>query len=149
MKIERWSVWLANLDPVIGSEQGKTRPVIVVSQTTLNQTLPVVNVLPITSRKPNRRIYPNETLLSSQMANLSNESIVLCYQIRTLDKQRLIKIIGNLDDPVLQEEITEALCFQLEILLLIYRLSLSRLSRGGCLKSNFREQLIRCFQPTF
>ena len=116
MKIERWSVWLANLDPVVGSEQGKTRPVIVVSQTALNQTLPVVNVLPITSRKPNRRVYPNETLLATQTANLSKESIVLCYQIRTLDKQRLIKMIGDLDDPVIQEEITEALCFQLEIL---------------------------------
>lgn len=116
MKIERWSVWLANLDPVVGSEQGKTRPVLIVSQTPLNQTLPVVNVLPITSRKPNRRIYPNETLLTVQTAGLTNESIVLCYQIRTLDKQRLLKLIGNLDNPVIQEEVTEALCFQLEIL---------------------------------
>ncbi len=116
MKIVRWSVWLANLDPVVGSEQGKTRPVLVISQTALNQTLPVVNVLPITARKTNRRIYPNETLLVSQTANLTNESIVLCYQIRTLDKQRLIKMIGNLSDQVIQEEITEALCFQLEIL---------------------------------
>lgn len=115
MKIERWSVWLANLDPVVGSEQGKTRPVLVVSQTALNQTLPVVNVLPITSRKPNRRIYPNETLLVKHTANLPNESIVLCYQIRTLDKQRLLRLIGILDDTVLQEEIIEALCFQLEI----------------------------------
>ena len=89
---------------------------IVLSQTALNQTLPVVNVLPITSRKPNRRIYPNETLLAAQTANLPNESIVLCYQIRTLDRQRLIKMIGDLDDPVIHEEITEALCFQLEIL---------------------------------
>lgn len=88
---------------------------LVLSQTTLNQTLPVVNVLPITSRKPNRRIYPNETLLAAQTANLPNESIVLCYQIRTLDKQRLLKLIGNLDEAVVQEEITEALCFQLEI----------------------------------
>lgn len=116
MKIERWSVWLANLDPVVGSEQGKTRPVLVISQALLNQTLPVVNVLPITSRKPNRRVYPNEALLPAQTANLTNESIVLCYQIRTLDKQRLIKMIGNLDDSVIQEEITEAVCFQLEIL---------------------------------
>ena len=116
MKIERWSIWLANLDPIVGSEQGKTRPVLVVSQTALNQTLPVVNVLPITSRKPSRRVYPNETLLAAQTGNLPNESIVLCYQIRTLDKQRLFKLIGNLDDAVIQEEITEALCFQLEIL---------------------------------
>ena len=91
MKINRWSVWLANLDPVVGSQQGKTRPVLVVSQTALNQTLPVINVLPITSRKPNRRIYPNEALLSKHTANLTNESIVLCFQIRTLDKQRLVK----------------------------------------------------------
>ena len=62
MTIPRWSVWLANLDPVIGSEQGKTRPVLVISQTALNDVLPVVNVLPVTSRKPYRRIYPNEAL---------------------------------------------------------------------------------------
>ncbi len=116
MKFGRWSVWLADLDPVVGSEQGKTRPVLIVSQTPLNQALPVVNVIPITSRKPNRRIYPNETLLTAQTAGLTNESIVLCYQIRTLDKQRLVRLIGNLNDPVIQEEIIDALCFQLEIL---------------------------------
>ena len=104
MNVERWSVWLANLDPVIGSEQGKTRPVLVMRQTALNQTLPVVNVL------------PNEALLPIQTANLTKESIVLCYQIRTLDKQRLVNKIGNLNAPILQEKITEALCFQLEIL---------------------------------
>jgi mRNA interferase MazF len=115
MNVERWSVWLANLDPVVGSEQGKTRPVLIFSQTDLNQTLPVVNVLPLTSRKPNRRVYPNEALLPSQTANLSNESIVLCFQIRTLDKRRLVKFVGDLEDPVLREQVTEALCFQLGI----------------------------------
>jgi mRNA interferase MazF len=65
MSVERWSVWLANLDPVVGSEQGRTRPVLVISQTALNDILPVVNVLPITSRKAGRRIYPNEALLPS------------------------------------------------------------------------------------
>lgn len=49
MSVERRSVWRANLDPVVGSEQGLTRPVLVVSQTALNDILPVVNVLPITS----------------------------------------------------------------------------------------------------
>ena len=116
MKVERWSVWLANLDPVVGSEQGKTRPVLVLSQTAVNNILPVVNVLPITSRKPNRRIYPNEALLAPQTANLPNESIVLCFQIRTLDKQRLVKKIGNISAELTQATIIEALCFQLEIL---------------------------------
>lgn len=51
----RWHVFLANLDPVIGSEQGKTRPVLVISEDQINQILPVVNVLPITSRKVGRK----------------------------------------------------------------------------------------------
>lgn len=89
--VERWSVWLANLEPVVGSEQGKTRPVLVISQTALNRILPIVNALPLTSRKPNRRVYPNEALLAANTANLPNESIVLCFQIRTLDKRRLTK----------------------------------------------------------
>jgi len=115
MKIERWEIWLANLDPVVGSEQGKTRPVLIISASNLNTILPVVNVLPITSRKPNRRIYPNEALISAGIAGLTSESIVLCYQIRTLDQKRLTKKFGLVNDPKLQDEILEALKFQLEI----------------------------------
>ena len=59
----RWNIFLANLDPVIGSEQGKTRPVLVISEDQINRILPVVNVLPITSRKAGRKIYPNEVLI--------------------------------------------------------------------------------------
>src|SRR5712671_2361984 len=113
MTPERWSVWLANLDPVIGSEQGKTRPVLVLSGTKLNQILPVVNVLPITSRKRNRRIYPNEALSRAEPAGLDVESIVLCYQIRTLDKQRLRKRLCALGEAKLRTEILAALRFQL------------------------------------
>jgi mRNA interferase MazF len=115
MSVERWSIWQANLDPVVGSEQGKTRPALVISETALNDILPVVNVLPITSRKSGRRVYPNETFLSGGTAGLTADSLVLCYQIRTLDKQRLTRLYGKLDDAVLQEEILTALCFQLGI----------------------------------
>ncbi len=115
MTIERWEIWLANLEPVVGSEQGKTRPVLVLSVTALNQILPVVNVLPVTSRKPNRRVYPNETLLSVGTAGLISESIVLRYQIRTLDRQRLIRKLGKLDDDNLQNQILASLKFQLEL----------------------------------
>ena len=59
----RWNIFLANLDPVIGPEQGKTRPVLVISEDQINRILPVVNVLPITSRKAGRKIYPNEVLI--------------------------------------------------------------------------------------
>lgn len=115
MKVERWEIWLANLEPVLGSEQGKTRPVLVLSSTAVNQILPVVNVLPVTSRKPNRRIYPNEAVIPNGTAGLTSESIVLCYQIRTLDKQRLNKKFGKLNDKTLQDNILDALKFQLEI----------------------------------
>jgi mRNA interferase MazF len=115
MTPSRWSVWLANLDPVVGSEQGKMRPVLVISDTRLNQILPVVNVLPVTSRKPQRRIYPNEALLPAGTAGLTTDSIVLCYQIRTLDKQRLMKSFGLLADANLRAEILAALQFQLAL----------------------------------
>lgn len=115
MTPERWSVWLANLDPVVGSEQGRTRPVLVLSDTRLNQILPVVNALPITSRKHNRRVYPNETMAPAGTAGLEVESIVLCYQIRTLDKQRLMRRLGRLEEPTLRQEVIAALRFQLQI----------------------------------
>jgi mRNA interferase MazF len=113
VSVERWSVWLASLDPVVGSEQGKRRPVVIISRTALNDILPVVNVLPVTSRKGHRRIYPNEVLLPATTAKLPNESIVLCYQIRTLDKRRLERKLGILGDVTLHEAILDALDFQL------------------------------------
>jgi mRNA interferase MazF len=115
MSTARWSVWLAGLDPVVGSEQGKTRPVLVISETSLNDVLAFVNVLPLTSRKPGRRIYPNEVLLPAGAAGLTAESILLCYQIRTLDKRRLLRMFGTLDDLPLREMILDALRFQLGI----------------------------------
>ena len=115
MKFEKWTVWLANLDPVIGSEQGKTRPVVINSENQINEVLSVVNVLPVTSRKMNRNIYPNEALLPEKQSGLKVESIVLCYQIRTLDKKRLLKLYGKIKDKALQQEIFDALSFQLGI----------------------------------
>jgi mRNA interferase MazF len=115
MNVARWSVWLAGLDPVVGSEQGKTRPVLVISDTRLNDILPVVNVSPLTSRKPGRRIYPNEAVMPVDTAGMKAESIVLCYQIRTLDKRRLIRPLGDLDNAVTRAEVITALSFQLSL----------------------------------
>jgi mRNA interferase MazF len=112
----KWHIFLVNLDPVIGSEQGKIRPVIIISEEEINQILPVVNVLPITSRKQERRIYPNEVLIPASTGGLEKESIALCYQIRTLDKRRLIRDLGKIEDLSLQEEIIDRLCFQLGII---------------------------------
>lgn len=114
-KIIKWQIYRADLDPTIGSEQGKTRPVLVASENDLNDLLKCVNILPITSRKPNRKIYPNEVLLPANSVGLPNESIVLCHQIRTIDKQRLTKYLGNVTNITTQNEIVEGICFQLGI----------------------------------
>jgi mRNA interferase MazF len=115
MNASRWSIWLANPDPVVGSEQGKTRPVLVISDSAVNDILPVVNVIPITSRKPNRRTYPNEAFLPASIGGLTLDSIALCYQIRTLDKQRLTQMFGVIDDEGIKQAIVDALHFQLAI----------------------------------
>ncbi len=115
MNNNKWEIWLANLEPVIGSEQGRTRPVIIISENYTNDALSVVNVLPVTSRKNSRLVYPNEVLIVAGGFGLVNESIVLCYQIRTIDKKRLIRQIGSVDDQNTQNEIIEAIKFQLGI----------------------------------
>ncbi len=113
MTIKRWSILRANLDPVIGSEQGKSRPVLIISDDAINDILNIVNVIPITSRKQGRRIYPNEVLIPANNFGLSNESIVLCHQIRTLDKQRLSNNYGQITSTETQSDIKDALRFQL------------------------------------
>ena len=116
MKIEKWCIYRANLDPIIGSEQGKSRPVIVISEDIINNLLNSVSVLPITTRKNVRLIYPNESLLIPTNINgIFNESVVLCHQIRTLDKQRLSFQYGFIEEMMIRDEIIDALCFQLGI----------------------------------
>ncbi|GDX84003.1 endoribonuclease MazF [Methylococcaceae bacterium] len=111
--VMRWSIYLVNLDPTIGSEQGKTRPVLVISDDDVNAILPVINILPLTSLKQGRRIYPNEVLLKKEQSGLDKDSLVLCYQIRTVDKKRLIKKLGEVKNDDTQTEIIDALSFQL------------------------------------
>jgi mRNA interferase MazF len=115
MNMKKWGIYRANLDPVIGSEQGKSKPVLIISEDGINDLLNIVNVLPLTSRKPGREIYPNEVLLDNGNYGLNNDSIVLCHQIRTLDKQRLSLIYGEITAIEKQDEIIAALCFQLGI----------------------------------
>ncbi len=112
----QWAVFLATLDPTIGSEQAGRRPVLVISRERLNQLLPVINVVPLTSRKsPQRVIDPNEVLLPAGTAGQTVPSTVLCYQVRTLDKRRLDRRIGILEDPSMRAAIAEALRLQLDL----------------------------------
>ena len=88
----QFDIYWANLNPVIGREQAGHRPVLVVSNDIENQ-IDIVTIIPITSRKEGRKIYPNEVLISLK----NKEAIVLCHQIRTISKRRLEEKITTLD----------------------------------------------------
>ena len=111
----KWNIVRANLDPVIGSEQGKSRPVLIISEDAINNLLNAVTVLPLTSRKEGRIVYPNEVMLTAGNEGLENDSIILCHQIRTLDKKRLTHVYGSITDTTVQQEVLAAICFQLGI----------------------------------
>jgi mRNA interferase MazF len=115
MKIKKWGIYRANLDPVIGSEQGKSRPVLIISEDGINDLLKSVNVLPLTSKKEDRIIYPNEVLLSKGHFGLEKDTIVLCHQLRTLDKIRFSNFYGMIEDGSIHNQIIEAIQFQLGV----------------------------------
>ena len=105
--IETWRrrTFVADLNPVVSSEQTGTRPVLIVSDESFNRRMPLVTVLPLTSRKPGRQLYLNEVLLEAETAGLSLDSIVLVPQVRTVSKRRLRISLGFLDRQDKQEEI--------------------------------------------
>jgi len=95
MTIKRGYIYLATLDPVVGNEIAKTRPVAVISNDINNEFSGTVTVLPITSKNL-RKIYPFEVYFGKGTGNLPKNSKVKTDQIRTLDKSRLVKLIGEL-----------------------------------------------------
>ena len=95
MSIRRGQIYVANLDPVVGKEISKTRPVVVVSNNTNNEFSGTVTVLPLTTGRL-ERIYPFEVFLAKGVGNLPKDSKVKCDQIRTLDKSRLVALVGTL-----------------------------------------------------
>jgi mRNA interferase MazF len=97
MNIERGCICIASLDPVIGREISKTRPVVIVSNDKNNAFSGTVTILPITSKKL-KRIYPFEVFLPKGSGNLPKDSKVKADQIRTLDKSRIVSILGKLGE---------------------------------------------------
>jgi mRNA interferase MazF len=91
----RGEVYQANLDPIAGSEQGGTRPVLIVSRNALNANAPIVIVVPLTGRENKRRLYPTHVELSAGEGGLTKGSVVLCEQVRAISKDRLTKKIGQ------------------------------------------------------
>lgn len=94
--IRRGDIYYADLNPVIGSEQGGTRPVLIISNDTGNKYSPTVIIAAITSRVRTKKKLPTHLYLG-QIEGLPANSIVLFEQLRTIDKKRLREHIGMLD----------------------------------------------------
>ena len=96
MKIKRGDILLVNLEPVIGSEQGRIRPVLVIQNDISNEYSPTTIIAPITS-KVYKKEYPTNVFLSKQDSKLDKDSTVLLNQIRTIDKSRIKRRISSLN----------------------------------------------------
>lgn len=86
---------MVDLNPVKESEQGKTRPCLIVQNNLGNEYSSTTIVLPMTSKLPKKR-YPTDVFISKTLSKLNSDSIALANQIRTIDKSRLIKPLGKI-----------------------------------------------------
>lgn len=97
MNVRRGDIYYADLSPVVGSEQGGVRPVLIVQNDVGNRFSPTVIAAAITSQKDKARL-PTHIQLNSVGSGLARDSIVLLEQIRTIDKKRLKEHMGKLDE---------------------------------------------------
>lgn len=107
MLIKRGDIYYADLSPVIGSEQGGVRPVLIVQNDVGNKYSPTVIAAAITSQI-NKAKLPTHIEISALEYGLLKDSVILLEQIRTIDKKRLREKIGHLDDE-LMDKVNEAL----------------------------------------
>ncbi len=94
--VQQGDIFMANLNPVKGHEQAGLRPVLVIQQNTLNRFLNTVIIAPITSNLALKGKLTTH-YLPEKSSGLKQDSLVLIYQIRTLDKSRLIKKVGHME----------------------------------------------------
>ena len=97
MNVKRGEIFYADLSPVVGSEQGGTRPVLILQNDVGNRYSPTTIIAAITSRS-NKADLPTHVAIDSNTYGLPKNSIILLEQIRTVDKQRLKEKAGRVDN---------------------------------------------------
>lgn len=113
MTIKRGEIYLADLSPVVGSEQGGQRPVLIVQNDIGNKYSPTVIVVAITAQITKSKL-PTHVELPAKGNGLNKDSVILGEQIRTIDKKRLMQQIGTLNDDMM-EKVNEALAISLDL----------------------------------
>jgi mRNA interferase MazF len=114
-EVHRGDIWYADLNPVKGHEQAKRRPVLVIQNDIANQTSPCVTVLPIHTYEGGK-VYPTEVLIKAPEGGLSRDSLVLCSQIRTLDKEQRFREYRGRVQPRIIERVEQALKIHLGLI---------------------------------
>ena len=102
MNIKRGDIFYADLSPVVGSEQGGVRPVLIVQNDVGNRFSPTVIAAAITSQQSKAKL-PTHIQLGADNCGLLKDSVVLLEQIRTIDKRRLKEKMGRLDEPAMNQ----------------------------------------------
>lgn len=110
---KRGMVYLVNLDPTVGSEIKKTRPAVIIQNDVGNQYSRTTIIAPLTSG--NQVIYPVDVLIKPPEGGLNNDSLVLLSQIRVVDKSRLGKFLGKLENSSIKK-IDEAIMISLGLI---------------------------------
>ncbi|MBQ2699777.1 MAG: type II toxin-antitoxin system PemK/MazF family toxin [Clostridia bacterium] len=100
--MKRGEIYRADLDPVIGSEQGGVRPVLIIQNDMGNRHSPTVIVAAITSRM-NKPPLPTHVPIMPEESGLKQPSVILLEQVRTLEKRRLMKYLGKVTAPVMAQ----------------------------------------------
>lgn len=113
MIIRRGDIYYADLRPVVGSEQGGVRPVLIIQNDIGNKHSPTVICAAITS-KMNKAKLPTHVELDTRKCDMVKNSVILLEQLRTIDKQRLRERICHIDDDLL-EKVNRALAVSLEL----------------------------------
>lgn len=108
MTIKRGDMFYADLSPVVGSEQGGIRPVVIIQNDLGNKYSPTVIAAAITSQTSKNRL-PTHIEIEADSEGLKSNSVVLTEQIRTIDKSRLKEKIGHIDDANVMNKINNAL----------------------------------------
>ena len=101
--VKRGDIYYADLSPVVGSEQGGVRPVLIIQNDTGNRYSPTVIAAAITSQTGKARLPTHIDLPVEESCGLSRDSIVLLEQIRTLDKRRLREHMGKVDEKAMKK----------------------------------------------
>ncbi len=98
----RGEIWLADLNPIRGSEQAGIRPVLIFQNDTINRFRTTVITIPFTTNL-RRAALPSCVRVAADEGGLSNDSVVLCHQLRVLDPTRLIRRLGSVSQQTMLE----------------------------------------------